>query len=79
MNQPTFKFMIPRHFEKRCKDKKLTPRETEVAKLMVVGEPQKNIACSLGIALKTVEKHIRVIHLKLGFCSTVECIIFFLR
>jgi DNA-binding NarL/FixJ family response regulator len=35
----------------------LTPRETEVLKLIADGMPNKGIAVELGISIKTVEKH----------------------
>ncbi len=35
----------------------LTPRETEVLKLIADGLPNKGIAVELGISIKTVEKH----------------------
>ncbi|HLX69986.1 MAG TPA: helix-turn-helix transcriptional regulator [Verrucomicrobiae bacterium] len=79
MKQEAFAFVVPKKFDKVCKSKKLSPRETEVAKMLVIGEAQKNIANSLGIALGTVEKHVRMIHFKLGFASTLECVIFFLK
>jgi DNA-binding NarL/FixJ family response regulator len=36
---------------------KLTPRETQVLKLVADGLPNKGVAAELGISIKTVEKH----------------------
>jgi len=50
----------------------LTPRETEVLRLMAIGLPNKRIASRLAIALGTVKAHIQAILCKLEARSRTE-------
>ena len=50
----------------------LTPRETEVLRLMAIGLPNKRIASRLAIALGTVKAHIQAILAKLEARSRTE-------
>ena len=50
----------------------LTPRETEVLRLMALGLPNKRIASRLAIALGTVKAHIQAILAKLDARSRTE-------
>jgi DNA-binding NarL/FixJ family response regulator len=44
----------------------LTPRETEVLRLLAEGEPNKVIAQRLAIGVATVERHVASIYRKVG-------------
>lgn len=44
----------------------LTPRETEVLRLIASGQPNKEIAFTLGVSIKTIEKHRQSVMDKLG-------------
>jgi pimeloyl-ACP methyl ester carboxylesterase/DNA-binding CsgD family transcriptional regulator len=44
----------------------LTPRETEVLRLLASGSPNKAIARQLGIAIATVERHVTSVYRKVG-------------
>ncbi|SFO56411.1 non-specific serine/threonine protein kinase [Actinomadura madurae] len=50
----------------------LTPRETQIARLVAEGESNKRIAAALVISQRTVEGHIEHIMNKLGFNSRVQ-------
>jgi DNA-binding NarL/FixJ family response regulator len=50
----------------------LTPRETEVLRLVTAGKTNQEIGGQLAISEKTVEKHLREIFIKLGVASRVE-------
>ncbi len=52
----------------------LTPREADIAVLMMDGQPPKQIAYALGISRKTVDVHVGHIRLKLGVFSSVDLI-----
>lgn len=47
----------------------LTPRQTEVAKLIIEGLPNRRIAEQLGISLATVKDHVHAILRRLNFPS----------
>jgi DNA-binding NarL/FixJ family response regulator len=47
----------------------LTPRETEVLRLVATGKTNRAIAASLGISDKTIARHISNIFMKLGLES----------
>lgn len=44
----------------------LTPREREVLRLLASGDTNERIAATLGIAVKTVERHVTNVYRKLG-------------
>jgi len=52
----------------------LSPREREVLQLLTEGTKNKRIADSLGITVKTVQKHLENIYQKLGVTSRAEAI-----
>lgn len=79
MKQNNFQFLVPPTFFERAKQVKLTPRETEVAAELAAGETWKATASALGISIRTVEQHVEKIHMKVGFPSTVQCILFLLQ
>ncbi len=57
---------LPEHLNK------LSPRENEVAKLVLQGKSNKQIAFQLGIAERTVEFHLKNVYAKLGIGSRME-------
>jgi signal transduction histidine kinase/DNA-binding NarL/FixJ family response regulator len=61
-------------FDQNCRLYILTPRETEVARLIVKGNTYKEIANELFISEKTVTKHIQNIFGKAGVSNKVELI-----
>ena len=50
----------------------LSPRETQVADLLVRGSTIKSVAADLGISPNTVKSHLRRIHRKLGITNRAE-------
>jgi DNA-binding NarL/FixJ family response regulator len=56
--------------ELKPKSVKLSPRETEVLQLVAEGEANKQIAGTLGISIKTVEKHRQNLMMKLNIHDT---------
>lgn len=50
----------------------LTPRELDVLRLIAQGKFNKEIACELGVSIKTVEKHIANVFAKLNVSSRTE-------
>jgi len=52
----------------------LTPRETELLKLIVAGYPNKNIASELGISIKTVENHRASLMAKTGALNAADLV-----
>jgi DNA-binding NarL/FixJ family response regulator len=79
MKQNCFEFVIPKTFLKRAELVRLTPRETEVAERLAMGESYKIVAAALDISVRTVEKHVEKIHLKIGYQSTIQCVLFLLQ
>ena len=61
----------------KFKDFNLTPREEEVAKLLLYGENTKQIAIKLNISTHTVNFHIKNLYKKLGINSRAELFILF--
>jgi DNA-binding CsgD family transcriptional regulator len=53
---------------------KLSPREVDVAKLLVLGKSDKIIKRDLGISIHTVREHLRHIREKMGVCSRLEIV-----
>jgi DNA-binding NarL/FixJ family response regulator len=60
-------------------DKKLTPREMDVLRLIVEARTNGEIGLALGISEKTVEKHLDTIFRKLGVASRVEAAVLAVR
>ncbi|WKZ38334.1 MAG: helix-turn-helix transcriptional regulator [Anaerolineales bacterium] len=56
-------------------DPPLSNREKDVLKLLMRGQSNKQIALSLGIAVRTVEFHLKSIYVKLNVRSRVELIL----
>jgi DNA-binding NarL/FixJ family response regulator len=52
----------------------LTPREAEVLQLIAEGFANKQIACELGLSVKTVEKHRQQVMNKLGIHDTASLV-----
>lgn len=52
--------------EQKLEEVMLTPRESEIARLIAAGNPDKTIAAALGISKFTVSTYIRRIFAKLG-------------
>jgi DNA-binding CsgD family transcriptional regulator len=57
---------------RRVKSERLTPRELEVARLLVDGLTNRQVAVRLGISEKTAENHVDNILSKLGFASRTQ-------
>jgi len=57
----------------------LTPRESEVIRLLAEGKANKEIAAALGIAIRTVETHRAKIMFKLGIHSSNELVRYAIR
>jgi len=53
---------------------KLTHREVDVAKLLVLGKSDKMIQRDMGISIHTVREHLRHIRGKMGVCSRLEIV-----
>jgi DNA-binding NarL/FixJ family response regulator len=58
---------------------RITPRESEIVRLLAQGKTNKEIATLLGITVRTVETHRSKIMLKLGLHSVVELIHYAVR
>ena len=59
--------------------KSLTPRESEVVKLLAEGKSNKEVASTLGVSTRTIESHRNHIMHKMNFASFSELIRFALR
>ncbi len=57
----------------------LTPRERVVLRLIAQGKFNKEIACELGISVKTVEKHVANLFAKLRVSSRTEAAMWLAR
>ena len=53
-------------------DSMLTPREEEIVKLIAEGHSSRDIAATLVISVKTVERHRANVHAKLGLHDRLE-------
>jgi DNA-binding NarL/FixJ family response regulator len=51
---------------------RLTPRETEVVRLIAAGLSNKEIAAALGVSVRTIEHHITNLYRKLGAQSKAD-------
>jgi DNA-binding NarL/FixJ family response regulator len=58
---------------------RITPRESEIMRLLAEGKANKEIAAQLGITVRTVETHRAKIMLKLGLHSLAELIHYAMR
>jgi DNA-binding NarL/FixJ family response regulator len=58
---------------------KLTPRESEVLKLVALGKSSKDVAKELAISSKTVDAHRANIMRKLGFRSQTDLLLYAIR
>ena len=57
-----------------CSDHMLSLREAQVVRLVCGGHPNSVIAGQLGIAVRTVENHLRSIYAKVGVASRTQLI-----
>jgi two-component system response regulator FixJ len=53
---------------------KLTPRERQVMDLLVAGKVSKEIASALGVSVRTVEGHRRMVLFKMGVSSATQLV-----
>ena len=58
---------------------RLTPRETDVLRLLVKGSSNKEIAATLGVGLRTVEGYVSNVFAKYGVRSRTEAVLYALR
>jgi DNA-binding NarL/FixJ family response regulator len=58
---------------------RVTPRESEIIRLLAEGKSNKEVAALLGIAVRTVETHRSKIMLKLGCHSLADLIHYAIR
>ena len=54
---------------------RLSKREKEVTRLVLQGRSNKQIALALGIAVRTVEFHLKNVYGKLGVSSRIELVL----
>ncbi len=64
---------------KRPTTSRLTPRETDVLRLLVKGSSNKEIAATLGVGLRTVEGYVSNVFAKCGVRSRTEAVLYALR
>ena len=57
----------------------LTPREAQVLRQVAAGSTNKEIACELGVAVSTVERHLVNLYAKIGARGRADAIAFALR
>jgi NarL family two-component system response regulator LiaR len=70
------KRLMERWRSKRPLIERLTPRETDVLRLLVKGSSNKEIASALGVGLRTVEGYVSNIFAKCGVRSRTEAVLF---
>jgi DNA-binding CsgD family transcriptional regulator len=58
-------------------ERKLTPRETELVKLLLSGKSNKEVAAATSVEVDTVKKHLSSVFRKCGVGSRVELLLFF--
>lgn len=55
-------------------DVRLTPRESEVLRLLAKGEARKQMAAALGISIASIDTHVKSLYRKLGASSQTEAV-----
>jgi NarL family two-component system response regulator LiaR len=70
------KRLMERWRSKRPLVERLTPRETDVLRLLVKGSSNKEIAEALGVGLRTVEGYVSNVFAKCGVRSRTEAVLF---
>jgi DNA-binding NarL/FixJ family response regulator len=73
------KRLMERWRSKRPTTERLTPRETDVLRLLVKGSSNKEIAATLGVGLRTVEGYVSNVFAKCGVRSRTEAVLYALR
>jgi DNA-binding NarL/FixJ family response regulator len=73
------KRLMERWRSKRPTTSRLTPRETDVLRLLVKGSSNKEIAATLGVGLRTVEGYVSNVFAKCGVRSRTEAVLYALR
>jgi DNA-binding NarL/FixJ family response regulator len=63
-NERDSEFLTPTEWIKVIRELELTPRETDIVKLLLPGPPDKEIANALGVSTRTVCSHLRQIYAK---------------
>jgi DNA-binding NarL/FixJ family response regulator len=71
--------LMERWRSKRPTTGRLTPRETDVLRLLVKGSSNKEIAATLGVGLRTVEGYVSNVFAKCGVRSRTEAVLYALR
>ena len=66
-------------WEDICRDRPLSPRQTEILESIVRGLSNIDIAKQLGISLDMVKEHVSVLFLKIGAASRAEAVAIALR
>jgi DNA-binding NarL/FixJ family response regulator len=73
------KRLMERWRSKRPATGRLTPRETDVLRLLVKGSSNKEIAATLGVGLRTVEGYVSNVFAKCAVRSRTEAVLYALR
>jgi DNA-binding NarL/FixJ family response regulator len=71
----TRSFIAPRDWTALCHTFSLSPRESEVARLILEELDEQDIASNLGIAQRTVRAHVEHLYRKLGVHSRYQLVI----
>ena len=61
-----------RRFDAACRTGRLSPREVEVARMIVAGTGSPTVGKVLGIAVRTVENHLRSVYAKCGVTNRTQ-------
>ena len=75
-DERTSKRLMERWRSKGPLVERLTPRETDVLRLLVTGSSNKEIARALGVGLRTVEGYVSNVFAKCGVRSRTEAVLF---
>jgi DNA-binding CsgD family transcriptional regulator len=67
--------MRPDEWERIAQDLQFSPREAEIARLILQAMGDKEIAAALSVSLSTVRTHLRHIFLRLGIVGRVELVL----